>query len=138
MGAWGTGSFENDMALDWGSEFEAEGASAIYGAFAELDDSEDYIDVDVGSMVVAACEVVAAVEGSAPPGDAPADFASLLEAHKDEVRNDSDLRAACIAALAKIAAKDGTSELADLWSEADQDIDAMLADLRRRLGANKI
>ena len=61
MGAWGIGIFENDAAADWLFDYEAVGASAVLQAFSDAKEqaASGYIDVDAGSMVLAAGEVVA-------------------------------------------------------------------------------
>jgi len=96
MGAWGSGPFENDDALDWAQSFvEAEdglsggqsdepgkidlivGPLAIAaGGMDEDDDDEDgeggggesdYIEIDLASHAIAAAEVIAAVRGKSHP-----------------------------------------------------------------------
>ena len=62
-GAWGTGSFENDDALDWAAQCtEASGPSAIAAAL-EAALSGDVIEAPDGAMAIAAAEVVAAARG---------------------------------------------------------------------------
>ena len=41
MGAWGTGSFQNDTALDWYEEFRTTGAAAIEEAFLAAETADD-------------------------------------------------------------------------------------------------
>jgi hypothetical protein len=62
MGAWGGQAFQNDAALDWLSVLEAGGVAELRGLLARVADSEsdDYVDVDDGSAVIAAAEIVAA------------------------------------------------------------------------------
>lgn len=72
MGAWGTGNFENDKALDWLSNFlGGEDEGPIYEA---LDVAVDEPDYDLGGSSseegLAAAEVVAAMIGKPSP-DAP-------------------------------------------------------------------
>ena len=61
MGAWGVLAFDNDTANDWASELEeADDLSIVESAFRELEEAaEDYLDADVASIALAACEVIA-------------------------------------------------------------------------------
>jgi hypothetical protein len=67
MGAWGPGAFDNDAACDWTSDLaEAEDLSfieATLSAAQEVDDDE--LDVDLGCEALAACEVIARLQGRA-------------------------------------------------------------------------
>lgn len=95
MGAWGSGPFENDDALDWAQSFvEAEdglsggqtdepgkidlivGPLAIAaGGMDDLDDDEEdedsqtteFIETDLACHAIAAAEVIAAVRGKSHP-----------------------------------------------------------------------
>ncbi|HMP03763.1 MAG TPA: DUF4259 domain-containing protein [Gemmatales bacterium] len=65
MGAWGTGSFDNDDAGDWVVELEAaEDFSPISSAFdAVLEVGDDYLELPEAGAGIAAAEVVAALLG---------------------------------------------------------------------------
>jgi len=106
MGAWGSGPFENDDALDF--VFEIEGVDSLKAAFEGAKD--DYIDAGVASEIVVAAECVAAMAGSAHPG-MPEELAERL---KDFPRPEADLLTQASEALAAVA-KD--SELVELWNE---------------------
>jgi ATP phosphoribosyltransferase regulatory subunit HisZ len=61
MGAWGTGFFDNDGALDFLNEVDAKGWQAASIAFAQVRRyAQDYLDVDIGSAGLAAAALVAA------------------------------------------------------------------------------
>ena len=65
MGAWGEKTYENDSALDWLGELEAEGVAFLRGTLSRVADTdqEDYLDVDDGTSAIAAAEIVAAALG---------------------------------------------------------------------------
>lgn len=65
MGAWGTGSFDNDDAGDWVVEMEAaEDFDPISSAFAAvLEVGDDYLELPEAGAGIAAAEVVAALLG---------------------------------------------------------------------------
>ena len=62
MGAWGTGSFDNDDALDFVVRLEREGETSIRAAFEDVTglDAGDYLEAPEASSAIAAGEVVAA------------------------------------------------------------------------------
>ena len=107
MGAWGTGPFENDAALDFSYEIESQDDLARAFAWAQ----GDYIDVDEASAVVVAADCVAAMAGLAHPG-LPEDLAERVVSFGQP---DAALLAQARAALAAVAA---ASELAELWAES--------------------
>ena len=62
MGAWGTGSFDNDDALDFVVRLEHEGRAVIRSALEEVTklDTGDYLEAPEASAAIAASEVLAA------------------------------------------------------------------------------
>jgi hypothetical protein len=68
MGAWGDGAFQNDAALDWLATLEAQGVEPLRAALASVagTSEERYLDVDDGSIAIAAATVVACARGHAP------------------------------------------------------------------------
>lgn len=136
MGAWGSGSFQNDDAMDWANELiDGEDDGPLIEALAEVLEAgpDHYLDVDSGNHAVAAAEVIAALGGRAGRrmpkalarwiADRGPDVArELVEKHGD----------AAVAALARVADGPG-SELAELWAgNADwrAGIDELAARLR--------
>lgn len=129
MGAWGIGAFENDAALDWVSDLEAEGVHSITGALS-LEDADDYLDVDVGCEGIAAAEVVAAArDGDA--GTLPEPVREWLDANAGSITSDH------VQAAAKFLARvlDDDSEIAELFAEGPDaaawrdEVEALLARL---------
>ncbi len=130
MGAWGTGSFENDDAMDWVSELAAgSGDAALRAALMRVASGDDhYLESPDCSIAIAAAEAVAAAQGH-PSGSLPEEVARWVET-KPIVA--TELAAVAMAAVDRIVRK---SELKDLWDESDSPEawrDAM-TDLRRRL-----
>ena len=82
MGAWGTGSFENDAALDWLPELEeADGPDVLDRTLRRVTEAgDDYLEVDEGAAAIAAAEVVAALLG-APAPDLPDEVRAWVEVH---------------------------------------------------------
>lgn len=111
-GTWGTGSFENDDALDWISACTGSQGTAAIAATLETALSTDVVEAPEGAMAVAAAEVVAAARGKGS-ANLPRALSAWL-AHQPRAR---------IASLAPLAQKvlarigqPGASELAQLWS----------------------
>ncbi|MBV8526891.1 MAG: DUF4259 domain-containing protein [Candidatus Dormibacteraeota bacterium] len=65
MGAWGTLAFDNDAAGDWAYDLvEGTDLSAVDGALGDVQAvGGDYLDQDVASVGLAACEVLARLQG---------------------------------------------------------------------------
>jgi hypothetical protein len=128
MGAWGTGSFDNDTALDFvGDVVEGGDWQAVMElALAPVEPGELIGDE---ATVIAAAEIVAAARGHAAP-DLPENLAAWL-ARETPIFSD-DLVHRCRVFVRTIA---NESELRDLWEEADgfgewltalEDLDARL------------
>jgi hypothetical protein len=65
MGTWGVRAFENDTACDWA--YGLEGTEDLTHVEAALDQvlaaGEEYLDADVACDALAACEVLARLQG---------------------------------------------------------------------------
>ena len=116
MGAWGSGSFENDTALDW-----AAGVASLDDVRATFDRLEvdagpagDLIDADLACELIAAAETVAMLMGRAS-ADFPEDLRARLEgAGAPDDRLYHRARDAVCRVLRN-------SELAELWAEGAGD-----------------
>jgi hypothetical protein len=135
MGAWGEKAFQNDSALDWFAELEAEGLTALRRLISTVAETEEdeYLDLDDGGSAIAAAEVVAAALGRGRDR-VPKQVAAWVDANADEVLPE-DL------ALARRAVErvlSTNSELCELWQEAgsDSEWDAEVAVLLTRLGGD--
>lgn len=118
MGAWGAGTFENDTACDWVYKLEeCDDLSVITEALATvLECDEDYLDADVASCALAACEVIARLRGQPGVRDAYTEAADQWVAAHQSLRTDAVVKTA-LQAIDRIVDED--SELLDLWKESD-------------------
>jgi hypothetical protein len=136
MGAWGELAFDNDSANDWAYGLdEIDDLSLVESAFDELEEvGGEYLDQDIACNALAACEVLARLQGN--PGYKNAYTEKVdqwVAAHK--LRPTSELLKRASAAIDRIIADN--SELRDLWDETDdaEKWRTALADLRLRLRA---
>jgi hypothetical protein len=135
MGAWGELAFDNDSANDWAyGLYEAADLAPVEAALSEVESvGSGYLEVDAASAALAACEVLARLQGR--PGYTNASSAKVdqwVAAHP--LVAPPLLIARGSSAIARILAQN--SELRELWKESDAD-DAWragVADLRNRLG----
>jgi len=131
VGGWGTGSFENDDAMDWLSRLAAIGPADLAKIFTQAADDPAYLEAPAASIVVAAGEVLAALNGSPASAPPPA-----IDEWVKKYRRIStpELNALAVRALERVRRD---SELKDLWMEADglNDWTGVIRDLQTRLGA---
>ena len=131
MGGWGTGSFENDDAMGWLSGLASIGPADLAKIFTQAADDPAYVEAAAASIVVAAGEVLAALNGSPASGAPPAidDWVN-----KYTRISTPEFNALAVRALERVRRD---SELKDLWMEADglNDWTATIRDLQARLGA---
>lgn len=114
MGAWGTGTFDNDDAADWAYELmESADLTPARAALAATMDSDDWLEIPEGARAVAAASVVAASFDGDVRG-LPDEVVEWLEYHPD-AGSLADARLA-IDALERVASVD--SELREVWLEA--------------------
>ena len=131
MGGWGTGSFENDDAMGWLSSLPTTGPADLAKIFTQAADNPAYLEAPVASIVVAAGEVLAALNGSPTPAAPPA----IDQWVKKYPRiSTPELNNLAVRALDRVRRD---SELKDLWMEADglNDWTAAIRDLQARLGS---
>ena len=129
-GAWGTGSFENDDALDWAHEFEAKPSMSALVAALESATGTGYLEAPEGSAAIAAAEVIAAIAGKAS-ASLPAGLAAW--ARKQPKAEGLQRLPLARKAVDRVARGEG-SELRELWQESNAAAwQASIADLERRL-----
>ena len=117
MGAWGSGSFENDTALDWAAGVQS--VDDVRGPFEQLKAVTDAseaggaleIDADLACEVIAAAETVAMMMGRNIP-DFPEELRGRLA---DAGEPDSLLYHQARNSVCHVMR---SSELAELWEEA--------------------
>ena len=129
MGAWGTGAFDNDVALDWAWELEDGGITAIESALDEAVRSSD-LSAPTDVEAIAAAEVVAAAIGRPLP-ELSEEIAALVRHVEPGVTPEHTARART--AVERVL---NASELAELWAETDEAEEwrGLVEDLITRLG----
>lgn len=115
MGAGGTGTFDNEDAVEWIAGFGGDGTNEIEEAFENINelDSGDYIEADVAAHALAAAEVVAA----ARDGDTsrlPEDAVEALTEGADKI-NAAKLLPAARKAVTRVLKN---SELKEQWEDS--------------------
>ena len=128
MGAWGTGSFENDDAVGWVAGLDAITPEELMRILVQAADDPGYLEAPAARIAVAAGEVVAALNGCAAEG-APAGIMEWAGKHVGT----PELKAAAVRALDRVRRN---SEVKDLWMEADglNEWIAAVRELQGRLG----
>ena len=128
MGAWGSGSFDNDDALDWAAEID--GLDVLTVERALLTARFETPAVEAGSVGVAAAAVVAAaIDGRTE--DLPPELRDWTLERQVAL---AGLRDDALDALRSIRSD---SELRDLWTESGElsdwtaSVDALVARLTR-------
>lgn len=113
MGAWGSGSFENDTALDWAAEVRS--IDDLRAPFDRLKDAgTGHVDADLASEVVAAAETIAMLMGR-KSADFPDDLAERLAGAEEPGKA---LYHQARSALMQVMRN---SELAELWEESAEE-----------------
>jgi len=112
MGAWSSGSFENDDALDWVYELEESGIGAIRETLEGVIAQDGYLEASDACCAVAAAEVIAASLGKPPHGDLPDEVSEFLQS---EPAIGVDLVELARTALGRVMSAD--SELLELWRD---------------------
>ncbi len=133
MGVWGTGAFENDAACEWSADLaDASDLTFVTDTLSsaqEVDDDE--LDVELGCAAVAACEVIARLQGRSGRKDAMGDLVDQW------VRSHPVRPTPAIVQLATNVLDRVTtgSELALLW-RGDSTWISQVKELRRRVAGN--
>jgi hypothetical protein len=126
LGAWGHGSFDNDMADDWAADLaRARTLRPVVVALKRGAKPDDADDDDADSQAIAAAEVVASLRSGSVEG-LPEDVAEWVAFHPLPI--DATLQLA-LAAVRRIGTQ---SALRDLW-EDDPEWLAAVAALEARL-----
>ncbi len=119
MSAWGSGSFENDDAMDWLDVLTDSGDDEpIIGALEEvvaMAEAGDYIEASFACNALAAAEIVAALHGK-PSADLPKEATAWLAG---KAAPPTSLLATAIKAVRAIRAGEN-SELKALWQESGE------------------
>jgi hypothetical protein len=131
VGAWGTGVFEDDGAMDWIAVLASSATIIPLVESLRAADAEDHLPASACSAALAAAEVIAALSGR-PGADLPRPAADWVRAHPLQV-NEPLLQLA----LAAVHRIETASELRDLWDESDEyaEWQSRIKDLVSRLSA---
>ncbi|HXC07031.1 MAG TPA: DUF4259 domain-containing protein [Bacteroidia bacterium] len=130
LGAWGAGSFENDSGTAWVSHFrQVQSVWLVEKSILSCLSPHIHLYTDACCQAIAACEVIAALQGHTAE-----DFPPALHPLCSRIKPlaDPNLNLKAIAVLERIQ---DHSELRDLWEQADE-LNAWkraLEELRERL-----
>lgn len=129
MPGWGTGSFENEDAQSFLGTLKSKEPAELKALIARATQSENYLNGQESSIVIAAAEVVATAKGN-PPENVPRQIVEFVEKSGGEPSDEMNELAR--KAVEKIRTN---SELKDLWLEADglNEWSAALRNLEQRL-----
>lgn len=134
MGTWAADTFGNDTACDWiGTFLDDPGLPAVKSAIETVLDADGYLDSDDAYECLAACEVIARMQGKWGVQDS---YSKALDKWiaKNPTTVPDDLKSAAITAIERIIGED--SELLELW-DGDGRNEAWhraIDDLRERIG----
>ena len=133
MGAWAEDTFGNDTACDWvGTFLDDPGLPAVKSAIEAVLETDDYLDSDEACDCLAACEVIARLQGKWGLRNAYSEeLDKWIEANPTAVLD--DLKAAADSAIERILGEN--SELQELWDEGERNEDwhKAIDDLRQRI-----
>jgi hypothetical protein len=132
MGAWAADAFGNDTACDWSYRLsEVDDLSVIRESLDAVEECDDFIDADIGSEALAACEVLARLKGNwGERNSYTATADSWIE------KNNLDVPEALLRQANQVidAVLSSESELRELWGESeDGEWLQVVKDLRKRL-----
>jgi hypothetical protein len=133
MGAWGSGWFENDDAMDFLGDLAEDPrrvAVVLEQTMRRVVDAQGYVEVTDVSVAVAGAAVVAArLSGQLPTDPAVTDYVQQLD-----VEISDSLRDTALQVLVR-ALEEPDNEWFELWAEAGQieEQREVLAELRRLL-----
>jgi hypothetical protein len=118
MGAWGVLAFDNDDANDWAHGLdEAEDLSLVESAFQAVEDAGEYLEAPDASNALAACEVLARLNGKPGYKNSYTEKVDQWVAAHPLSASPALLKQAD-AVIDRIL--DENSELKELWSDSDE------------------
>jgi hypothetical protein len=115
MGAWSEDTFGNDAACDWiGSFLDEPGIDRVITAINVVLSTDDYLDSDEACECLAACEVIARLQGKWGVRNA---YSEQLDnwVVANPITVPTDLKEAADAAIERILGPE--SELPELWDD---------------------
>lgn len=134
MGAWGTDTFDNDTAGDWGYDLEEHADLSLVRSTIEqaLSVGSEYLDSDLGCTSLAACEVLARLQGNFGAQSAYTEAVDQwVRSHPMSVP--SELVVLAVRVIDRVLTT--PSELLELWEEAGDEDEwrARVGNLRERV-----
>ncbi len=133
MGTWAEDTFGNDTACDWIGTFLGDpGIPTVRSAIEEVLTTDDYLDSDEACECLAACEVIARLQGNWGLRNAYSEeLDKWVEANPTDVP--SEIKVSADSAIGKILGSN--SELTELWDEGgrNEDWHKVIEDLRKRI-----
>ena len=136
MGAWGTGSFDNDTACDWAYDLkETSDLSLIEGALDKvLNIGGEYLGASVAEEALAAAEAVARLKGNWGIRDS---YTETMDRWVETTRLTPPQALVEKALRAIERSLSGPSELLELWGETEEFTawEESVKDLIKRLSA---
>jgi len=118
MGAWGSGTFDNDTACDWAYELEqAENLGIVSNTLGRvLAQGDEYLDSDDACKGLAACEIIARLKGNWGSRNAYTEVVDKWVESHPQMPPTEILRMAS-AVIDRVLTP--PSELLELWDEGD-------------------
>ena len=117
MGAWGTGTFENDDALDWIGDFSGSPSDdELRATLACAADADGYLESPDAANALAAAEVVAALKGGARAADDEVTEEYLAIIRRAGIIVNDGLTTLAQRAIDRVVSD---SELKELWDEVE-------------------
>lgn len=133
MGAWAENTFGNDSACDWVSTFlDDPGLAAVKNAIQTVLETDGYLDSDEACDCLAACEVIARLQGKWGLRDSYSEeLDQWVESNPTEVP--ANLKVEADSAIKRILGPE--SELPELWDEGgrNEEWHKEIDDLRVRI-----
>lgn len=133
MGAWGVLAFDDDDANDWAYDLaEADDLSIVASAFDTVAEAKDYLEAPDASNALAACEVLARLNGKPGYKNPYTEKVDEWVAAHPQTPSPA-LLARANAVINRILGDN--SELKELWADSDENNNwlASVDDLRQRL-----
>lgn len=115
MGAWAEDAFGNDTACDWAADFsDNPSMDKIEAAINLVIGSDEYLDADLASEALVACEIIARLKGNF---GAMTSYSRAIDAWAKSVNvlPSNELILSAQKAMIRILGED--SELSELWDE---------------------
>lgn len=133
MGAWAEDTFGNDSSCDWiGTFLDDPGLPAVKSAIEIVIRADDYLDSDEACECLAACEVIARLQGKwGLRNSYSEDLDNWVNSNPTDVPH--DLKVLADSAIERILAPN--SELPELWDDGERNDEwhNAIDDLRERI-----